>query len=311
MADQGCGDEGQYGGEGGLGFLAGGGEMGARIRAFDWATTPLGDPRTWPSPLRTTLRLLLNTGHPMYIWWGPELLCFYNDAYSRSIGVERHPGSLGQPGRQVWAEIWDIVGPEVDLVMSGGGATWRENALVPITRNGRREDVYWTYSYGPIDDPSAPTGVGGVLVVCAETTDQVQTTLRAVQERERFAELFEQAPTFMAVLRGADHVFELANPGYLQLVGHREVVGKSVAEALPDAVEQGYLALLDGVYASGEAYVASGAKYEVQATPGAPIVERFVDFVYQPIRDAAGQVTGVFIEGADVTERNPGRAGRS
>ena len=172
-------------------FLAGGGEMGVLMRAHDWAASPLGLPKTWPQPLRTAIRLLLNAGHPMYIWWGPGLLCFYNDAYRSSIGPERHPGSLGRPGREVWDEIWPIIGPQVEQVMAGGGATWHENALVPITRNGRREDVWWTYSYGPLDDEAAPSGVGGVLVICAETTEHVLTAERARGERERQAFLLK------------------------------------------------------------------------------------------------------------------------
>ena len=120
-----------------LRFLDGGGEMGALMRAHDWAGTSLGPPDSWPQPLRTALRMLLNSGHPMYIWWGPELICFYNDAYRPSIGSDRHPRSLGRPGREVWAEIWPIIGPQIDQVMSGHGATWNENQLVPISRNGR------------------------------------------------------------------------------------------------------------------------------------------------------------------------------
>jgi hypothetical protein len=108
-------------------FLAGGGEMGALMRAHDWARSPLGPPHHWPPALRITVRIMLNTGHPMYIWWGEELACLYNDAYRRSIGPERHPGSLGRPAREVWAEIWDIIGPQIEQVMSGGGATWHEN----------------------------------------------------------------------------------------------------------------------------------------------------------------------------------------
>ena len=154
-------------------FLTGGGEMGALMRTHDWAATPLGPPEAWPQPLRLAIRLLLNTGHPMYVWWGPDLFCFYNDAYRQSIGPERHPSSLGRPAREVWAEIWDIIGPQIEQVMSGGGATWHENQLVPITRVGVREEVYWTYSYGPIDDEGAASGVGGVLVVCTETTQTV------------------------------------------------------------------------------------------------------------------------------------------
>jgi PAS domain S-box-containing protein len=154
-------------------FLEGGGEMGALIRAHDWSATNLGDPASWPPPLRTTLRLALNTRHPMFIFWGPERLCFYNDAYSQTIGPERHPSALGRPALAVWEEIWPTIGPQIDQVMSGGGATWHENQLLPITRNGKLEDVYWTYSYGPIDDQDAPNGIGGVLVVVTETTQQV------------------------------------------------------------------------------------------------------------------------------------------
>ena len=144
-------------------FLSGGGEMGALIRAFDWSSTALGAPQHWPQALRTSVRSLLSTRHPMYIFWGAEGLCFYNDAYRQSIGSERHPSSLGQPARSVWQEIWPIIGPQVDQVMRGDGATWHENALVPITRDGVREDVYWTYSYGPIDDEQSAGALAASL----------------------------------------------------------------------------------------------------------------------------------------------------
>lgn len=147
--------------------------MGALMRAHDWSSSSLGPPAAWPSPLRTVVRLMLNTGHPMYIWWGEDGACLYNDAYRESIGPERHPGSLGRPAREVWDEVWDIIGPQIEQVMSGGGATWHVDHLVPITRHGRREDVYWTYSYSPINDETAPRGIGGVLVVCTETTQKV------------------------------------------------------------------------------------------------------------------------------------------
>lgn len=286
-----------------LDFLGGGGEMGALMRIRDWRLSPIGEPQNWPQSLKTSVRLLLSSGHPMFIWWGPRLLQFYNDAYRQSIGSERHPSALGQEGRVCWDEIWPIIGPQIEQVMSGRGATWQENALVPITRNGRREDVYWTYSYSPIDDPVAPTGVGGVLVVCTETTATVQATRRLAMEREQLAQLFEQAPSFMVMLRGPEHRFELANPSYLKLIGHRPLVGKTVAEVLPEAVAQGYVALLDQVYRSGKAFTAAGRQYSFQETPGGPVVERFVDFVYQPIKDANGKVSGIFIDGVDVTYR--------
>jgi PAS domain S-box-containing protein len=164
-------------------FLAGGGEMGALTRSFDWSKTRLGKPESWPQSLRTAVRILLNTNHPMFIWWGAELIQFYNDAYRQTMGPERHPSALGQSGRECWAEIWPIIGPQIEQVMSGGGATWHENQLIPVTRNGRLEQVYWTYGYSPIDKDD---GVGGVLVVCRDVTEDY---LAAKALREREAEL--------------------------------------------------------------------------------------------------------------------------
>jgi hypothetical protein len=164
-------------------FLAGGGEMGALTRAYDWSASPLGRPETWPQSLRTAVRILLNTNHPMFIWWGEEFIQFYNDAYRQTMGPERHPSALGQRGRECWAEIWPVIGPQIEQVMSGGGATWHENQLVPVTRHGRLEQVYWTYGFSPIDEDD---GIGGVLVVCRDVTKDY---LASVALREREAEL--------------------------------------------------------------------------------------------------------------------------
>jgi PAS domain S-box-containing protein len=284
-------------------FLSGGGAMGAILRGHDWSKSSLGAPALWSQALRTAVRLMLNTGHPMYIWWGADRACLYNDAYSLTIGPERHPGSVGRPARDVWDEIWDVIGPQIEQVMGGGGATWHENQLVPITRHGKREDVYWTYSFSPIDDETAPGGIGGVLVLCSETTQQVLSLQRSTEERQRFAALFEQAPSFMAMLRGPEHRFEMVNPSYQRLIGHRDVAGKTVIEALPEVAGQGYIELLDQVYRSGEAYTTSGMKYSMQIVPDAPLTDRFVDFVYQPIKNESGAVTGIFVDGVDVTDR--------
>jgi PAS domain S-box-containing protein len=164
-------------------FLAGGGEMGALMRAHDWSANPIGAPDGWPQSLRTAIRLLLNTNHPMFIWWGPQLTQFYNDAYRQTMGPERHPRALSQEGRECWDEIWPIIGPQIEQVMNGGGATWHENQLVPVTRHGRLEQVYWTYGFSPIDEDD---GIGGVLVVCRDVT---RDYLAAVELREREAEL--------------------------------------------------------------------------------------------------------------------------
>src|SRR3978361_84289 len=150
-------------------FLAGGGEMGALTRGYDWSATPIGPAETWPQSLRTAVRILLNTNHPMFIWWGEDLIQFYNDAYRQTMGPERHPSALGAPGRECWAEIWPIIGPQIDLVLRGGGSVWNEDRLVRVTPHGGAEDVWWTYSYSPIDDHGE---VGGVLVICSDVSNE-------------------------------------------------------------------------------------------------------------------------------------------
>lgn len=167
-----------------LDFINSGGEMGAMIRANDWASSPVGPPEQWPQALKTALRMALTTRHPIFIFWGPEHICFYNDGYRPSLGPEKHPALLGARGSELFSELWGIIGPQIDMVMRGEGATWHENHLVPSYRHGVLDEVYWTYSYGPIDDASAPGGVGGVLVVCTETTQQIRVA-NALRESER------------------------------------------------------------------------------------------------------------------------------
>ncbi len=120
-------------------FLAGGGEAGALVRSFDWSATPLGPPETWPASLKTTVGTLLHSRHPMFLWWGPDLIQFYNDAYLPSFGTGKHPAAMGQHGVECWQEIWPIIWPQIDDVMRLGKPSWNEDHLVPVFRNGRLE----------------------------------------------------------------------------------------------------------------------------------------------------------------------------
>lgn len=285
-----------------LAFLEGGGEMGALIREFDWANNELGPPQHWPQPLKTALRILLTTGHPMFIWWGPNLIQFYNDPYRRSIGPERHPSALGQAGHECWAEIWDIISPQINYVLEGNGYTWNENHLVPITRSGQREDVYWTYSYGPIDDPAAPNGVGGVLVVCAETTETIKEVEANQLAERRWRERFDHMVGFICILMGPELVFEYANPQYLKLIGQRDIIGKTIGDALPEVIDQGFVTLLEKVYETGEPYKGTATPVQL-LQPNGKLEQLYVDFLYQPIQDKAGKVIGILADGSDVTER--------
>jgi signal transduction histidine kinase/PAS domain-containing protein/ActR/RegA family two-component response regulator len=279
-------------------FLAGGGEMGARMRAHDWGASPLGQPERWPQSLRTTVSLLLNSRFPMFVAWGPELGFLYNDDYAEILGT-KHPAALGRPFADIWAEIWSDVGPLAERALAGE-ATFHEDLPLTMLRKGYEEQTYFTFSYSPVRDESGR--IGGMFCACTETTAEVTARSSLKAEQERLRDLFHQAPGFMAVLRGRDHVFEITNAAYLQLVGYRDLVGKPVREALPDVAGQGFFELLDRVYKTGEAFVGSRLPVRVQRDDRAPLEERFVDFVYQPITDARGEVAGIFVEGTDVTE---------
>ena len=145
--------------------------MAGLIRGFDWGKSPLGPVETWSNTLVTTVNLLLASRHPMFLWWGPDLIQFYNDGYRPSIRDDKHPAAVGQRGIECWPEIWSIIGPQIEAVMDRGESTWNINQLVPINRNGKLEEVYWTYSYSPVRDEDGT--IHGTLVVCSETSEQV------------------------------------------------------------------------------------------------------------------------------------------
>jgi signal transduction histidine kinase len=159
----------------GVDFLAGGGELGERIRALDWERTPLGLPERWPQSLRIAVRIMLASRQPIWIGWGEELTYLYNDPYKAIVGG-KHPQALGQPTREVWREIADVIGPMLDTALSGDAGTYVESQLLIMERYGYREETYYTFSYSPIpaDDGSA----GGII--CANTDD----TQRVIGERQ-------------------------------------------------------------------------------------------------------------------------------
>src|SRR5262245_34884814 len=159
---------------GASGWMTGGGEMGKLIRETDWSKTPLGPIESWPQSLKTSILLMLNSRYPMLVWWGRELTNLYNEAYIPILGA-RHPGALGQPAARVWAEIWDVIGPQTEIVMREGRATWNESLLLVMERYGYAEETYFTFSYSPAPDDAG--GVGGVF--CAVTED----TARVLGER--------------------------------------------------------------------------------------------------------------------------------
>ncbi len=158
--------------------------MARLINSKDWGQTTLGPIDGWPQSLRTTLSLMLNTRFPMLLYWGPDLISFYNDALSPSLGTDgRHPLILGMPAREAWHEIWDYIKPLLDEVLSGKSSVWSRDQLVPILRNGKMEDVYWTYTYNPVNDESG--NIAGVLILCAETTSEVLARRQLDENRQQ------------------------------------------------------------------------------------------------------------------------------
>ena len=157
-------------------FLAGEGEMAARMREFDWASSPVGPVEQWPQTLRTAVSVCLASRHPIEIWWGPEYARLYNDAYRPILGATKHPQFLGRPGRECWGEIWDVIGPMLDSVRDTGKATWSEDFPLMLMRNGYLEETYFTFSYAPLW--SEDGSVGGIFCACAETTSRLLSERR-------------------------------------------------------------------------------------------------------------------------------------
>lgn len=280
-------------------FLLGGGQTGELIRTLDWASTPIGPLERWPQSLRTLTAMLVVSPVPMALLWGEAGTLIYNDGYARVAGA-RHPHLLGASVFEGWPEIREFNENVMRVGLSGETLSFRDQVLT-LYRNDRAEQVWLNLDYSPAyDEVGTPAGVIAVVV---ETTERVRAELRLQAERERMNRLFEQAPGLMAMLSGPDHVFEMANPAYHQLVGDRPLLGLALRDALPEVERQGFLAILDNVYRAGEAYVSTAAVELRRGGPNGAEEQRVVDFVFQPVTDVDGRVEGIFIQGYDVTER--------
>lgn len=186
-------------------FLQNAGETGKLIYSYNWNDNPIGPISRWPQSLRTTLGIMLHSAFPMFLFWGEERICFYNDAYRPSLGDNgKHP-AIGKRADQVWPEIWDITNSLINHVYETGLPQWFEDRLIPIFRNGRMEDVYWTFSHSPAYGDGDK--IEGVLVTCIETTEAVMA-MKKVEEMvaDRTSELelanasVRQANTYLQVI---------------------------------------------------------------------------------------------------------------
>ena len=279
-------------------MFAGRGEMHARCRAMDWAATPLGPVTGWSQSLRTTVSTMLASRNPMFLWWGPELVQIYNDAYRPSLGDDgRHPRALGMRGREFWTDIWTSIGPQIEQVMTTGEATWHEDQYLPIQRNGRLEDVWWTYGYSPVRDDDG--SIAGTLVVCLETTRRI------LDERERDRLRHEAT---RAEERAAQVLEQMAD-AYVAMDEHFVIVAANAAAARAIGVSRDTLIGLthrDVFHASADADIERQFQRVQAEHVDAHFVHRYVDTDFDVHLEIDAYPTddrGVVVFWRDVTAR--------
>ena len=287
-------------------LFPGDGEMARLCRSTDWASTSLGPVEEWSPALRVVVRMTIECPFPIILWCGPDLLQIYNDANRPFLGV-KHPLALGRAGKESWPEIWPEIAPLLETIRMNGPATYAEDARFVMEREkGSPRDAWFTFSLSPVRDEDGT--VVAVLSVAWETTQRIRAErlvqdalLDAERAEQQLRDVFAQAPAFLAVVRGPDHVFEFANDAYMQLVGHRDLVGKRVVEALPEVRGQGFIQLLDEVLITGKPFIGREVPVMLERVRGAPPEQVFVDFVYQRLADPAGGRVGIVAHGSDVT----------
>jgi PAS domain S-box-containing protein len=280
-------------------FLKGGGEMGELIRAKDWSKTSLGDPLDWPQSLRTMVAVMLDNPFGMYIAWGSEYIQLYNDGYRPILGATKHPQALGISTRETFSEIWHIIESMFDGVMNGKAVGFPD-FMLPLNRNGFVEKCYFDFSYSPIRNDDGK--VGGVLVTVIETTNKKKAEDDLKESNHRFRNTVKQAPVGITILRGPQYIVEMANNAYLQLVDRTEAefVGKPLFDGLPE-VEESVHFLLDNVMNTGVPYHGNEVPVPINRHGKKEIF--YFDFLYHPLKEEDGNISGVMVIVTEVTEK--------
>ncbi|MBF4487343.1 MULTISPECIES: PAS domain S-box protein [unclassified Flavobacterium] len=280
-------------------FLSDGGEMGKLIRSKDWSKTPLGDPDNWPQSLKTIVALMLNNPFGMLVVWGNDYTQIYNDTYSQILG-SKHPKALGISSQITFSEVWDILAPMFHDVMKGSSVSFPDFKLT-LDRNGYDEDCYFDFSYSHIKKEDGV--VGGLLVTVIETTEKVRATAALKESNLRFRNNIMQAPVAMCVMRGKDHVVEIANDQMIQLWGVEasEILNKPVFDALPETRNQYLEDVLNNVYKTGIKFVAN--EQLVKLPRNGKIEDTYLNFVYEALRETDGTISGVVGIAIEVTSQ--------
>ncbi|WP_332769028.1 PAS domain-containing sensor histidine kinase [Phenylobacterium sp.] len=280
-------------------FLRDGGATGALIATFDWASTSLGPLSAWPQSLRTATAIVLRSRTPMALLWGEEGVMIYNDGYAEIAG-SRHPDLLGSKVAEAWPEGVEFNEQVLRTVLTGATLNYRDQPL-ELRRSGVLETLWFDLDYSPVPDEAGRPA--GVLAVVVETTQRVLAERRDAANAERQRQMLEQAPGFICLLSGPDHVFEFRNEAHKRLFGEREPIARSHSEVFADLPDPGFVELLDHVYATGKRHVARARPVNLRDRPDGPLEQHLLDFVLQPVSNEQGEVSGIFVEGFDVTEQ--------
>ena len=270
------------------------------FRNFAWDETSLGPIETWPAALRGAVDIVLHTKHPMFVCWRPDLRIIFNDGFAEILGP-RSEAAFATPLRELWSTVWDRFGGFVEEALAGR-SIWAEDVPFLTWRSDYREHGYFSFSYAPLH---ADDEVGGLLCVCTETTEKVLASRRLADERDRLHDLFEQSPSFIAISRGPEHVYEFVNGAFEELVGRSrgQLLGRRISEVYPDLVRAGIETIMDEVYRTGTPFSARAVRINLHEDYANPALERVINWVAHPYRDADGAIIGLFSEGFDITDQ--------
>ncbi len=274
------------------------GVMADAIRAADWASSPLGPIQSWSASLKAAVEIVLDSPSSRLLVWGPEFITIYNDAYLPVLGGLPNDGT-GRSYADFRPNMWVNIAPQMHAAMAGDGQIVTQ--LRTVEREGLSgEAAFFRLSFTPIRDEYGL--VQGVMQDLVETTSYIKIQHELNAENRRFRELFDQAPVFLLLAASANFEVKYANAAYKTLVGDREIIGKTIAEALPEAVVQGFVELMSQVYASGEPMIFMDTAFDLASGSDQQPTRLYLDFIYQPIFDANTHVTGILCVGSDTTE---------
>jgi PAS domain S-box-containing protein len=287
--------------------------MAELIRAHDWSSNPLGPIEEWSEALLLSANLMLSCAFPSLVFWGKELVQLYNDAFIPLL-AERHSSGLGQTAQDCWWDAWHIVGPNLERVMKDGETVFHENTVVPIVREGRLQDIRWTYNYSPIygaiggGAEGAGGDVLGVLVICQDITREMTVAQELQKSGERTRESAKRLAELAAIVASSEDVIVSKdlngivtswNDAATRVFGYsaEEMVGASILKLIPEHLHPDEKTILENVRA--------GRRIEHFETVRLAKDGRLIDvsLTVSPIKDEQGVVIGASKILRDVSSR--------